>query len=405
MNKLFQNNRHPNKPFTYEDCHFALSQYQKETGHTPFFISGWDVDSNVLLPRLIAKQTIPSIEQNINKYYLVEDGNGCNIVSKYFRDHLNIFLPPDQIMIGNSATSLLCLALLSIVSVDTENQALVLEPSYYSVHDTFDLTRCSFQTIHASIPNFTYDYDRIEHIVQEKRIKMIVATDPFFGSGIPIDSNGYQRLVDIVNRYHCIFVVDMARMGLFWNIKDEPILGERFSMICKAEEYVVVYSPCKKVFANGIKTGILISSPNVMKRLQIYSDSVLGSVSASQIAFLNTLLSDESYHYISHQIATNILLAKKHYDILYALLYHSDCSLIQPQMGHYALVTCPTRGNTEWDIFLKLLYEAKVYTLPMGLYGFPSSSFYNFRVNLLAEIGGVVNGIECIMSTLKNSEL
>lgn len=252
MNNLLQNNHQPDGSFTYEDCYFALSQYKEKIGHTPFFISGWDVDSSVLLPHLIVKQTMPLIEQNINKYYLVDDDIGQKTVSEYFWNQLEIYVPPKQIMIGSSATSLLCLALLSLVS-DTENQALVLEPSYYSVHDTFNLIRCNFQTICAFIPQFTYDYDRIEHIVQDEKIGVIVVTDPFFGSGIPLSSEGYKRLIAIANRYHCTLVIDMARMGLLWNAKDEPILGERFSLIRRAEQYVVVYSPCKKVFANGIR--------------------------------------------------------------------------------------------------------------------------------------------------------
>lgn len=366
-------------------------------------MSGWDVDSDVLLPHLIVEQTIPSIRQNINKYYLVENGNERNIISKYFRDQFRIFVSPEQVMVSGSATSLLCLVLLSLIS-GTNNPALVLEPSYFSVHDTLNLLQCNFQTICVSDTQFSYDYRQIEHIVQERSIRVIVVTDPIFGSGIPINSDGYQQLIALANQYHCTLVVDMARMGLLWDSTNEPILGERFSLICKAEQYAVVYSPCKKVFANGAKTGVLLSSKKVMERLQIYGDSVLGAVSASQASFLAALLSDQSRSYISKQMATNISLAKSRYDILHTLLQRSNCRLIRPQMGHYALAYCPTKKNSEWEIFLKLLYEAGVYTLPMGLYGFHSRSSYVFRVNLLSELEGLVHGMECIITILKDSE-
>lgn len=403
MKESFQDDHQSYEIFTYEDCRYALSQYQKESGHNPFFVSGWDVGSDVLLPNLIVNQMIPSIEQNINKYYLVDDDNSCNEVSKYFRDRLEVYVPSRQIMIGGSATSLLCLVLLSLAS-NPDNQALVLEPSYFSVHDTFNLIRCSFQTICVSISHLTYDYDKIERILQERQIKIIVVTDPIFGSGISIEPDGYQRLVTMANHYHCTLVVDMARMGLLWNAKSEPILGERFSLICKAEQYAVVYSPCKKVFANGVKFGVLLSSEEIMRRLQIYSDSVLGSISVAQATFLELLLSDNSRSYITQQIKTNVSLVKRHYDILDARLYHSALSLIRPQMGHYALASYPAKGISEWDIFLRLLFKAGAYTLPMGLYGFHSDSFYFFRVNLLTELEDLISGMEGIIATLKNTE-
>ena len=401
--KNFYNGHLANNPITYDECRRALSDYQAKTRRIPFFISDWDVDDNVLLPDLLLEHTLPRIKQNINKYYLIEDGVGCADTSQYLKKQIGISIPPKQILVGGSATSLLCLLLLSLL-VDMEDQALILEPAYFSVHDMFDLFHRQPLTVSVSIPEFTYDYTKIENIIHNEKVKLLIVTDPIFGSGISIGQQGFCQLVELANKYHCVLVVDMARIGMHWDTKKEILLGQQLYWIQKAEQYAVVYAPCKNVFANGIKTGVLISSDSIAVRIGNYSDSFLGSISASQAEFLTTLLSEDSWSYISQQMASNISLAKAHFDILDALLHYSGCKVIKPDMGHYALSICPSTGCTERDIFFKLLREANVYTLPMGLYRLQSRDSYIFRVNLLAEMEALISGMECILATLKSNE-
>ena len=404
MDMMFHNtqNHLPGETFTYEDCHFILQKYREEKGHDPIFISSWDADEKVRLPYFILEKTLPYLSPDINKYYLIGEDQGQTSVAHYLNNRIGIELSPSQIIIGGSATSLICFTLL--VLTNRRKHILVLEPSYYSVHDTLDLLHCQYHSVCVSIPGFTYDYKEIEAIIQHEKINVIVVTDPIFGSGIPLSQECYHRLTDLANQYHCTLVVDLARMGLSWDAKDEPILGEQFAWIQRAKEYVAVYSPCKKVFANGMKTGILLSSEGLVNKMQCYGDSVLGSISASQSLFLSTLLLDDSRDYISRQICENISLAKSRFEIINTLFHQQKCTIYKPQMGHYALVTLPIAGSTEWQTFLKLLHQADVYTLPMGLYGYNSNLLYSFRVNLFTDIKKLIEAADRIVTTLENSE-
>ena len=404
MDMTFHNtqNHLSDEPFSYEDCHYHLQKYREEKGHDPILISSWDVDEKVKLPNLILEETLPHLPSNINKYYLVEEDHGRTIIAQYLQNRFKIEISPSQILIGGSATSLICLVLL--VLADEKKHILVLEPSYYSVHDTLDLLRCQYHSVCVSIPEFTYDYKEIETIIRNEKISVLVVTDPVFGSGIPLHQECYRHLTDLANQYHCTLVVDLARMGLAWGAEDEPILGEQFTWIQRAKQYAAIYSPCKKVFANGMKTGILLSSLGLVKKLQCYGDSVLGSISASQSLFLNTLLLEDSHDYIWRQIRENISLAKSRFEIIRTLFQQHECTLFRPQMGHYALVTFPVTRSTEWRTFLKLLHKAGVYTLPMGLYGLSNRSLYSFRVNLFTDIEQLIEATDRIVAILENSE-
>ena len=389
-----------NKPsieniLTYEDCQLAYNHYLKVTGKAPISVSGWDVDKNVHLPYSILNKTLSSIEKDINTYYLVEEDIGNTIISDYVFSHVGISIHPKNILIGGSATALLSLVLLALTAQGA--QPLVLEPSYYTVHDILTLINQRYLSIPISFPDLTYDYDAIERAIKEENIRIIVLTDPIWGSGIAIGQNNYLKIVSIANKYQCTLIADLARMGLQWDGPDEPLLGEYLDCICKSERYAVVYSPCKKLFANGVKTGVLISSENVMQQIHGYSDSFLGSISAAQASFLTCLFSKESSAYASSQIIKNSRLAKEHYDILNTLLYSTEWILLCPQMGHYALTALPSNGVSERDMFSQILNSAGVFTMPMGLYGIRCDSHYWFRVNLLMNLDSLIDAMEHIL--------
>lgn len=400
--RINQNINSPQKEkIKYEDCKNLLRRYLEETEKEPFFISSWDVGKDVCLPKKILRDIIPALCKRINEYCLVEENDLQKKVSNYLIDRLGVNIFPKQVIIGSNATSLLCFVMLLLSS--NKGNTLILEPSYFPVHDVLSMLHTTYYSVNISMPEFSYDFGKIEEIFKNSKINTIVITDPIFGSGIPIKKAQYMRLIKLANKYHCTLLVDMARMGLQWSKTDEPILGEMLELITIAESYAVIYSPCKKVFANGIKTGILIMSNNLLDIAYCFADSILGSATASQATFLETLLLPESRDYVASQINKNTMLAKNRYGILYTIV-HNQLHLIEPQMGHYALVTFPKTHYTELELFGKLLFEANVYTLPMDLYGYDDADNYTFRINLLLDLEELINGIESIIAILKNSE-
>lgn len=399
MNNFFNKNHLNKDKLTYEYCHDAYLHYLR-SGELPFVISGWDVSNTIVTPVNILNSIFTDIKTNVNKYYLIEDDIGKSDVVRYLSRH-GIYVKTNQVLVANSATSLLCYAIFSITS--DKDGVLVLNPTYYSTNDSLLLMKRNFVSIGVSLSQMSYDCNKIENILQSSNINTIILTDPIFGSGIPISADDYKNIIYLANKYHCTLIVDLARYGLLWNEKKEPIIGERLNTLKKAEKYVVIYSPCKKIFANGIKTGILISSENIAETLACYSDSVLGSVSAAQIEFLKILLSENSERYIYNQMENNINQIKSQYEMIKSIILNSSLDVLKPKMGHYALASFHLSGKTYLNIFDILLNKAHIYTLPMELYGMSDDTSYLFRINLLSELDELVQALWNILAILEKS--
>lgn len=367
---------------------------------SPFFISGWDVSNRISTPDSLLHEIIPTIEENINQYYLIEDDIGKTEVVRYL-SKFGLSIEMNQVLVANSATSLLCYAIFSVTS--NSSSVLVLNPTYYSTYDSLSLIKRDYVTINMMLPEFSLDCDKIEATLMSSNINTIVLTDPIFGSGIRISEENLTHLISLANKYQCTLIVDMARYGLSWSEITEPLLGERLFTLQKADHYAVIYSPCKKIFANGVKTGVLISSNDVAETLALYSDSVLGAVSSAQIEFFKVLLSPASEKYIQRQMENNISQIKHHYDALKSITFNTELNIFQPQMGHYALASFPMHNKSHLAIFHELLDKAVTFTLPMSLYGLSDNTNYLFRINLLADIDELVQSLWRILSTLEHS--
>jgi len=398
MNSFFQKSPLHQDKITYEYCHEAYLHYLKKRGMPPFFISGWNVGSGIQSPDRTLREVIPNIEDNINTYYLIEDDIGKSEVVEYLSKR-GCSIKLKQVLVANSATSLLCYTIFSTASNDSG--VLVLNPSYYSTYDSLSLIKCDYITMDVLVPSFSYDCNRIENILMCSNVHTIIITDPIFGSGIKTSEENLSDLIFLANKYHCTLVVDMARYGLSWTEQNEPLIGERLISIQKAHHHAVIYSPCKKIFANGIKTGVLICSEDIAETLACYSDSFLGAVSSAQVEFLKVLLLPVSENYLHRQMKQNIDEIKNRYDIVKTIASSSELDVFTPHMGHYALCALPLYQNSYKKTFHKLLDKAETYTLPMSLYGLSDDIHYFFRVNLLTDNNNLMQSLWRMISILE----
>lgn len=356
--------------------------------------------SGIKTPDQLLLEVIPNIEENINTYYLIEDDIGKSEVVQYLSKY-GFSIKTNQVLVANSATSLLCYAIFSVAL--NSSSVLVLTPAYYSTYDSLSLIKRDSITMDVLLPEFSYDCSKIEDMLMSAKINTIVLTDPIFGSGIQINEENLSNIISLANKYQCTLIVDMARYGLSWSEIDEPLLGERLKIIQNAEHYAVIYSPCKKIFANGIKTGVLISSNDVAETLACYSDSVLGAVSSAQIEFLKVLLSPESEGYVQRQMKQNIAEIRYRYDAVKSTTLNSKLTIFTPQMGHYALAAFPLYSKSYQTTFHELLEKAATFTLPMSLYGLSDDMHYLFRINLLTDIDELMKSLWRILAILEHS--
>ena len=115
-----------------------------------------------------------------------------------------------------------------------------------------------------------------------------------------------------------------------------------------------------------------------------YSDSVLGSVSAAQLAFLSSILDSQNQSEITSGIKKNLTHIHSNYEKIKSSILGTRIISYQPDMGNYMILGIPKMAD-DYETFQHVLNHCNVSTLPLSLYHFFNSSRYFFRVNLSLE--------------------
>lgn len=369
----------------YETLESIWEQSDLSKNNT-YFLSGWDSDISTEAVDYIKNSAWISAQPLLNKYINVEDISLSTPVAAYLFQELGIQIDPSQILLGNGATSLLAMAL--IVLGIQEGSFLVLAPTYFSVVDSINLLRDRCTIIAPEVGSFRFNMDFISKIIKKKKVIAVVITDPFFSFGLPIHHEDLLGICNLVNELKIPLVCDFAREGPQWDEAEEPIVGRNLILLRNARRYIAVYSPCKKISVNGLKTGVLIASEEIAKEMRCYSDSILGSLSSPQLQFLKLQLCSENKSSIYSQYRFNVEHAKANYELLKTLTAGTDAYVYQPKEGYYAVLEIPRkcfRETNDLQIYKQILYCARAVTLPMSLYKYYTSNSYCFRVNLLLQ--------------------
>lgn len=358
-------------------------QEQFLNGKSPIFLSDWNSGSEVSHLHVIADKAYEASYYHIDDYYSC-DSNFCQkVLSEYISSQWSIYLPQDQIIVGNNATSLMSYYTQCLMSLGIYN-FLAISPLYFTLDDVIKMNGGNITIYQPAMPHFDIDIIQLRRLIAKDQIQAIIVTQPLFGFGHRITDDEMKNIISLANEYQCTIICDFAREGLVWNNDNEMIVfGDQLSLFKGCNKYALIYSPCKKLFANGIKTAIMIISPEMKQRIVNNADSVLGTVSAAQLFFLNYILDSDNNETIANHIRENKKLIYSNYSRIRSLILdRATIECIRPDEGHYMVCGLPKQsGDTE--MFLELLHQCEIATLPLSLYRFYNPSTYLFRVNLL----------------------
>ncbi|MBO5478424.1 MAG: hypothetical protein J6J36_02220 [Clostridia bacterium] len=358
----------------------------------PFFISDWNSDKTVLHLNSLTKYAYNNALSHIDTYYSAGD-NFCQekIVDILFEKY-NIHIQKNQITIGNNATSLICFCVTNLISQGISN-FLAVTPVYFSAIDAIQVGHGRIAFIQPSLPNLSIDLDAFEHKIKHLNIQAVIITDPYFGFGKKIRKDIFNQLVAICSNYDCTIICDFARYGLDWTADEEHLIfNEELLLLQHARKYAAIYSPCKSLYANGIKTAIMITSQNIGNVTDNFTDSMLGSISAAQISFLDLLLDNQNQEQIVSCIKENVTKAQANYDKINSYILGTKIISYQPDMGNYMVLGIPKKEN-DYKMFQNILSHCNINTLPLSLYHFYDNSMYFFRVNLSLESVKLINSV------------
>ena len=357
---------------------------QRFNGKRPILLSDWDSGPEVFHLYGIADKAYKAAYCHIDDYYSC-DSNFCQVaIREYISRQWSINIPQDQLIIGNNATSLMsfytqCLLILGI------HNFLAVSPLYFTLDDVIKMNGGNITIYQPTMPHFDIDIVQLQRLIIEDHIQAIIITQPLFGFGHRITDSELKKIITVANEYQCTIICDFVREGLIWENDDETtIFGDQLSLLNTCNKYALIYSPCKKLFANGIKTGIMIISPEIKQHILYNADSVIGSISAAQLFFLNYVLDSNNDKIIANQIQKNKKLIRLNYSRIRSLvLDEANIDFIKPDEGNYMVCGLPKKHSDDTMMFLELLHKCEIATLPLSLYNYYCSSKYLFRVNLL----------------------
>ena len=356
------------------------------------FLSDWNSNNGIdYLNDIYFKAFEKSISQ-IDFYFSSENNECQEIICNYINSYYNIDLSKKQIIVGNNATSLICFYIIQLSSLGVKNY-LGLTPIYYSFVDAIKTSNSNIVFYQLNPLSKDSIVNDVEKAIKEYNIQAIIITDPIFCFGITIDQTLLDDLIALANRYGCYIIADLTREGLIWSNSEELIINDSITTYCKADKFAAIYSPCKKMFANGVKTAILLVSDENIDRLFSYQDSFIGSISSMQIKFLCLLFSKEYNKYVSSKIVSNKKLIKSNFDKIYAILLGSNLSLIKPDCGNYTVAKFEKKKYTEHEIFDLLYKNLNIVSLPMTLYNYFDDKSYLFRINLSIKSNFLIDAI------------
>ena len=346
------------------------------------FLSDWNSDNNIEYLNDIYIKSFEKSLQNIDYYYSSEHNKCQEIICNYLHTYYNISFLKKQIIVGNNATSLISFYIVLLSSLGIKNY-IGLSPIYYSFIDAIKISNSNIVIYQMGNYNNEIIINDIEKAIKKYKIQAIIITDPIFCFGIKLNSLIWDELISLANKYGCYIIADLTREGLSWNSdNDELIINNTIVSIYKAYKFAAIYSPCKKVFANSVKTAILLTSDEKIDYIFSYQDSFIGSISSIQIEFLNLLFDDENSDFIATKIKNNKMYFISNFEKINSILLGSRINLFKPDGGNFAIAKVTKEKYNDKEIFELLYNELDIISLPLSLYNYFDVKNYLFRINL-----------------------
>lgn len=379
----------------------VVHEYTELTHKSPFFISDWDsLANNISRPKMILEDSLKKSLNNMDKYFFIEDDFGKDSVIKFF-NNFNVELDKNSFLIGPNASLMLTTALIALKDIGIKNVLIIL-PVYFSIPQILRILGIKYIQYDTMFPEYQLNFEEIKTLLQENYIDAIFITDPFYGSGINVSLNFYNRLINYLNENNIYLIVDYARGAMKW--EDSTITHifdfQLYNVLKKAKHFIFIESISKRIFVNGFKNSLLFSNYTIIQRIRKLGDCFIGSMSAGQMEFLNNLYSISNIALVNEMIKKNITNAQKNFELIKTLVLGTDISYTVPKDGNYILIGIPKKhyeNTTDINIFKKILYNFDVYTLPQSLYAHEDRNYYIFRVNLLLNIDVLIIALQKLL--------
>jgi aspartate/methionine/tyrosine aminotransferase len=386
--------------------HHAYEKYVATNSRKPISISDWhNEDGSVCVPWNILKDIPQKTNVNATKYLFLDSNNqNKEIVKDYIETCYGCSCSITNITITHNSTAAIYLAIKTLIKSKC-NRFLIITPSYFSTTKNIANNNCSYLFYHLKPHvDFKIDITELKITIEEQYIDCIVLTDPIFCTGIPIDKSIMHDLVECAKEYKCWMILDKTISGLDWDSKEFKLLGNYSSLFSLYENIIVIDSPTKKLFLNGLKHAVVFSTEEVIDTIESMADEVTGSFAVDQMSIIPRLYDQRNVKEVSTVLKKNVNQFEEIYRLINTILHGTNFFTPLASSGFHSIILhrkLTMKNVNSKKATLTLLNRFGVYAIPLNHFGFHESCNFGFRINLSKHHQNLIDGV----LTIANKEL
>ncbi|MCL2064773.1 MAG: aminotransferase class I/II-fold pyridoxal phosphate-dependent enzyme [Candidatus Cloacimonetes bacterium] len=356
-----------------------------------FFISDWNKsEDEISFPNKLLNPCKENIDKNKNKYIFSDE---LQEIKSYFTSNVHkVFhevIDEEKFCIMNNGTSGLFLTFLALKNKNNNN-ILVFNPSYFTYINVFNNIGLNYHFLNTDIYSscLQIDSDMLKNFIIDKKINIVIITDPLFGIGISIAEITYETIVALCNELNIWLVVDYLYGGMVWDTSNHIVNSFLFDLQRKNDKMIVVESISKRLFLNGIKNCLVYANKDIINDIENLSVSFIGSISCIQIDIFKEIYSIQNLLEINNLISENIKKIKQCYELLKTLIMGTDLYISDSNSSYFTLLGIPyskLKNLNGVKAAQHIAIKTDIITIPHERYGYILEGFYTFRVNLTSK--------------------
>ncbi|HEX8035879.1 MAG TPA: pyridoxal phosphate-dependent aminotransferase [Ktedonobacterales bacterium] len=375
---------------SFPDLMAALDGYLRDTGQQPMMLGGWDVEDAAIHPPATLEARLCSIVERPHRYTYTKDFlHARERAAQIFARSMSFDgrpLQPENVSILHNSTQGLLLALAALKEQDIR-RVVVATPVYFAAIETCRLLGIDAVLVPAAeYLTGTLDLDRL---LSELRVphSALLLTNPAYSLGVQHPPESLSSLFAALPRETWV-LLDESRLGLHWH-DPSPWYSASFP-----ERTLVLRSPSKVFFTNGLKTSLLFGPSTVLRSIERLADVLVGSAPGNAefvaLAYLDAWNDWEAEARMRQHGPFQAWRAQ-----VVAQL-RANLGRIQPDLDQYGLLCSPIDSGPHLLAALPHAHEHRVDPIELarheGVHVMMSSHFFHesdawsgFRINLCGD--------------------
>lgn len=380
--------------------HELLEYVNKDT----FFVSDWNKENDILNFNIDKFHIRTEYHKEKNTYFFSDE---FQILKKEFAPSILYnnkynYICPNRFSIVSNCTIASFLGLYYISRRVKKVNALILSPTYFSYIHVLQDMDANIHYIECYDREDKTIIDEVKDNIINNSINIIIATEPLFGTGVSLSEKLFTNINNICNQNNVYFLIDYTYGGMKW--EDYNCEQDNFFINLTNSKYtILIMSICKRVFLNGIKHGIVIAAPEIIREIEEISVYIAGCLSEQQVLLYKQLYNVNNRNYLIETINSNNIHYKSNFELIKTLLNNTTFDISLCNCGYFCLIGIPKNTNNKnISIAKNILSTTNILTIPHDRYIFNCNNNYYFRVNLAVSQEKLIPVLHNLLQTYPN---